>query len=278
MDYSEERGASDNKLPKINFLRFTLDLLNFERYILSCNLKNILQLILKKMIKPFQHDRNRNVIPDLFQELKRNSRMCLFDTPIQNYLSKGKEYAFTLAEVLITLGVIGLVAAMTLPAVINNAQDRQFHAQWKKAYSVIANAYNLAYEEYPIYFDKIYGNEKTTAAKEFYYNIFSRLNTYDYCVVEAPKGKVCPPTGQGIMKSGIVSPPCNSLNNDKIKTVNAGCMYNGAGGVAFLNDGTIIYAHGYLWDYPSFLVDVNGKKGPNIVGHDMYVILFEKTE
>ena len=95
--------------------------------------------------------------------------------------------------------------------------------------------------------------------------------------MEAPKGKVCPPTGQGIMKSGIVSPTCNSLNNDKIKTVNAGCMYNGAGGVAFLNDGTIIYAHGYLWDYPSFLVDVNGKKVPNIVGRDMYVILFEKN-
>ena len=32
----------------------------------------------------------------------------------------GKKLAFTLAEVLITLGIIGVVAALTLPALISN--------------------------------------------------------------------------------------------------------------------------------------------------------------
>ena len=42
---------------------------------------------------------------------------------------------FTLAEVLITLGIIGVVAAMTLPTVINNVQEKQFHSKFKKAYA-----------------------------------------------------------------------------------------------------------------------------------------------
>ena len=48
--------------------------------------------------------------------------------------------AFTLAEVLITLGIIGIVAAMTLPALINNANNAQYKAQLQKAYSVIQQA------------------------------------------------------------------------------------------------------------------------------------------
>lgn len=43
--------------------------------------------------------------------------------------------AFTMAEVLITLGVIGIVAAMTLPTLINKYQETQFKSAYKKAYS-----------------------------------------------------------------------------------------------------------------------------------------------
>lgn len=38
---------------------------------------------------------------------------------------KTKYSGFTLAEVLITLGIIGIVAAMTLPSVINNSRNKQ---------------------------------------------------------------------------------------------------------------------------------------------------------
>lgn len=172
-----------------------------------------------------------------------------------------------------------MVAAVTIPTVVNNIRDRQFHAQWKKAYSAIANAYNLAYADYPVYFEKLSGDTKITAAKELYYNVFSRLNTYDYCVYQGVKGKVCDTWGQGLL-TNTTSPHCDSLNKDKSKEFNVeqyACMYNGAGGVAYLRDGTMIYAHGYLWNYPEFLVDVNGTQGPNIVGRDMYIIIFRKN-
>ena len=48
--------------------------------------------------------------------------------------------AFTLAEVLITLGVIGVVAALTLPALINKYQKVVIKNRFKKAYSLVSQA------------------------------------------------------------------------------------------------------------------------------------------
>lgn len=47
---------------------------------------------------------------------------------------------FTLAEVLITLGIIGVVAEMTIPTVMSNIQDQTYKASWKKAFSIINQA------------------------------------------------------------------------------------------------------------------------------------------
>lgn len=57
---------------------------------------------------------------------------------------KMKFKAFTLAEVLITLGIIGIVAAMTLPALIKNHQRKETEARLKKAYSTISQAFEAA--------------------------------------------------------------------------------------------------------------------------------------
>jgi prepilin-type N-terminal cleavage/methylation domain-containing protein len=51
---------------------------------------------------------------------------------------------FTLSEVLITLAVIGTVAALTIPAVVSNYQKHQTVTRLKKTYSALANTTNLA--------------------------------------------------------------------------------------------------------------------------------------
>ena len=56
--------------------------------------------------------------------------------------------AFTLAEVLITLGIIGIVAAMTLPALINNYRKTVTVNQLKVAYSIMAQALTMAQKDY----------------------------------------------------------------------------------------------------------------------------------
>lgn len=57
---------------------------------------------------------------------------------------KVKYYAFTLAEVLITLGVIGVVAALTLPAVIVNHKRLESVSRLKKGYTTISQALTRA--------------------------------------------------------------------------------------------------------------------------------------
>ena len=58
-----------------------------------------------------------------------------------------QRFGFTLAEVLITLGVIGVVVALTIPTLIQNANERSTVSQLKKIYSTLSNAYTLAVQE-----------------------------------------------------------------------------------------------------------------------------------
>ena len=50
---------------------------------------------------------------------------------------------FTLAEVLITLGIIGVVAAMTMPTLMNQTQGAQYKTAYKKALSALSQAVTL---------------------------------------------------------------------------------------------------------------------------------------
>ena len=49
---------------------------------------------------------------------------------------------FTLAEVLITLVIIGVIAAMTIPTLINKTNNHEYISRLKKAYSTMAQATN----------------------------------------------------------------------------------------------------------------------------------------
>lgn len=55
--------------------------------------------------------------------------------------------AFTLSEVLITLGIIGVVAALTIPVIISKIDERETIVHWKKMYSVLSQAYIKAINE-----------------------------------------------------------------------------------------------------------------------------------
>lgn len=81
-----------------------------------------------------------------------------------------KRFGFTLAEVLITLGIIGVVAAMTMPTLMNATNGAQYKTAYKKALSVISQAIvlNLALDDYDL------GTTTTTA--ETGTSIFALLN------------------------------------------------------------------------------------------------------
>lgn len=51
--------------------------------------------------------------------------------------------AFTLAEVLITLAIIGVVAALTIPTLLNNYNDKVLETRYKKAVNIMTNGFKL---------------------------------------------------------------------------------------------------------------------------------------
>ena len=59
-----------------------------------------------------------------------------------------KRFGFTLAEVLITLGIIGVVAAMTIPTLIANTNGAKFRSQFKKSISTLNQAGLMAQAQY----------------------------------------------------------------------------------------------------------------------------------
>ena len=72
---------------------------------------------------------------------------------------------FTLAEVLITLGIIGVVAAMTMPTLINSTQGAQYKTAFKKSLTVLSQAVvmNIALNDYDL--SQVVGGTNTTAAE-----------------------------------------------------------------------------------------------------------------
>lgn len=55
---------------------------------------------------------------------------------------------FTLAEVLITLGIIGVVAALTMPVLMANYKKQQTVTQLKKVYSALQQSVQISQVKY----------------------------------------------------------------------------------------------------------------------------------
>ena len=168
--------------------------------------------------------------------------------------------AFTLAEVLITLGIIGVVAALTLPAVIQNYQKRSLEVATKKFYSVITQAVKQYMADEGV--DDLrgsslsgsdYDSDEITLAKndEFFKKYLNAQICEDGCFADNYK-----------TQSGGIS-----------KSVGKSSELQYLSGRYLLPDGMVVDSYYYFSGdtYPGDLyVDVNGKKGPNKIGYDLW--------
>ena len=107
----------------------------------------------KKILKRVQDDMNPlpQSLPRGREAAELSSRYILHHLLKRTYslinlfsYSPRKCAAFTLAEVLITLGIIGVVAAMTIPSVVGNYQKQKTISYVKKFYSDINNAVRMS--------------------------------------------------------------------------------------------------------------------------------------
>ena len=93
-----------------------------------------------EMLKQVQHDRNFGSLCKVLHDkyVSEAHSKHLFTYSLINLLTS-KKAAFTLAEVLITLAIIGIVAAMTIPTLVANYQTR--------AWSTSASVFERKLEE-----------------------------------------------------------------------------------------------------------------------------------
>ncbi|MDR1327672.1 MAG: type II secretion system GspH family protein [Heliobacteriaceae bacterium] len=67
----------------------------------------------------------------------------------KNLVAHRMTKGFTLAELLITLGIIGVVAALTMPSLIHKQRNKVLEAKFKRAYNVLFNATFVLVNEEP---------------------------------------------------------------------------------------------------------------------------------
>ena len=181
--------------------------------------------------------------------------------------------AFTLAEVLITLGVIGVVAAMTLPVLINKYRERQYVVGLKKAVAIIDNAYRLAiYEnggsndfgyleaEYvplpPEEGTGVYDKNASQNSEILLQNFSKHLKIIKDCGKD--RGEECFPK--------TIKSPFSDQTWDLITKQGYARRF------VVLSDGMSIGLNkSYVY------IDVNGLKNPNTVGIDIFQIALNKN-
>lgn len=167
--------------------------------------------------------------------------------------------AFTLAEVLITLGVIGVVAAMTMPTLMMSTQNRELEVQLKKTYSELNQISRKYYQENEIslaeYASKA-GNLQNFA-KTFvsYYKGANKVDNYTY-----------------VQDISAAPYPLFLLSGEQTDTVlcDDSGYFTEVGGKLFLfNNLPTGGTNG-----PIVCVDINGFKGPNKFGMDYFMFVF----
>lgn len=145
---------------------------------------------------------------------------------------------FTLAEVLITLGIIGIVAAMTIPNIITTYKAKQLHSQFKKNYSVLQQITRRLNND--------------DIAIEIPLNYHQFLNYL-------PGSTDCGP--------GTIT---KCVDISKYPTAPNGNSFLG-----YVDDGKIMLADGTFWlfEQTGFItIDINGYKNPpNKVGNDVFM-------
>lgn len=178
-----------------------------------------------------------------------------------NKIQKG----FTLAEVLITLGIIGVVAALTMPALINKVSDIQYKTAAKKAYSSIQNAYNLAMADN----GESYRNANTIATEDLQLNhekfiaIKNKMNVIKSCPYNTGSfGKCWANTGVG--NPNAVPTTCQGFI---VSFQNQNESFITADGMAFM-----FYSYGADTGSRQIAIDTNGLKKPNQWGKDAFVV------
>ena len=179
---------------------------------------------------------------------------------------------FTLAEVLITLGIIGVVAAMTIPNLIANNKAQKLRSQFLKSYSVVQQVFKQM-EADDVSLNP--ADYKPTTTGKFYQTFIKYLQAPMDCggsTTTTNRKNALPcyyPAEDSTMK------PYKTLDGKN------NVIYNYLDdGQIVLQDGTnLLFENQHGLDYIWISVDLNGYKNPpNRWGYDLFTFQFKDGE
>ncbi len=196
--------------------------------------------------------------------------------------------AFTLAEVLITLVVIGVIAAITVPSLLQSTQDKEFHSMYKKNFSVVSNALRRGQVEQGLIGDNtaiFTPSSDSNASYESLKRFAKYLNTVKICKNRSDDGcsELYYDIKYATAKEGTwnLNYPALVLADGTIYKVyqfeecllsQQACIEDSVGNCLKDENGNIIPTT-RVNEYCAILyMDVNGVKGPNKFGKDNYAL------
>ena len=185
-----------------------------------------------------------------------------------------RKNGFTLAEVLITLAIIGIVAVLTISGLVSKYEDKQIVTAVKKNFTVLNNALTMAIIEngpvsgWPLdtWSYNAAGRVEDSLEEEIITDEFTNLdNMVKYLNVIRDCGHEA---------NGCFSHRYTNLNGTAVRDFENLPYYR----KLVLNDGTLVAMQGYEGGSGEIWIDVNGQKAPNTVGKDMFLFQISRTK
>lgn len=190
-------------------------------------------------------------------------------------------WAFTLAEVLVTLGIIGVVSAMTLPTLVKNHQRQVYVNQLHKVYNEVSQAAELYMTDNNVVSltESRIRNNPVELKRFFntYFKVTKDCNTrYLPCFADE-YGSI-----EGVGTTKVKDGQCNivvALASGAVICADVAVMKDVTDKNEDGEDVTISSSNhvGNGGDVIAFEVDVNGKQGPNIYGRDFFAFQIDRN-
>ncbi len=182
-----------------------------------------------------------------------------------NLLPVTSKFAFTLAEVLITLGIIGIVAAMTIPTLIHRYTEKQTVTKLKATYSILSNAIKTAENEEGE-FSTFNINGEDGSVEVLAQHLLPYLKVALDCGTIDENGDCAPRTVYKELNGR------NRWDYYNRPTVYKLVLLNGVHLYLYGEDQATIF-HGENNVFAVY-VDINGVKGPNQWGRDFFDFMY----
>jgi hypothetical protein len=157
--------------------------------------------------------------------------------------------------VLITLGIIGIVAALTLPTLHKRFTKSVLKNQIKREKSLFAQNYKSTVEEI--------GSPNSDNYEDFNNTFLNKFKIARICNGNGLKDK-CVPEYEGL---NVHPNMCPNFSDSKVYNTQK---------IYVTIEGVIIIPYELKWR-SLWLVDVNGMKGPNKAGWDLFTIIMDNV-